>query len=227
MSDCSLYVISPPVIDDVAAFADQLDQVLSTGLAQAFQLRLKQQGATPGDGKLTLPSAGRETVLAAAEVVLPVCQKHEVAFILNDTPELARECGADGVHIGQEDGSVAEARAVLGADAAVGVTCHASRHLAMVAGEEGADYVAFGAFFPTSSKTPEALAHWGTPTPELVEWWVVHTTVPCVAIGGITPENCRPLVEAGADFIAVITAIWQHSDGPKAGAEAFAPILQS
>jgi hypothetical protein len=132
--------------------------------------------------------------------------------------------GADGVHVGQEDlasTSLKRIRKIIGKDAVLGVTCHASRHLAMEAGEEEADYVAFGAFYPTTSKPKEKLEKWGTPTPELLEWWSEQSTLPCVAIGGITPQNLAPLVQAGADFVAVITGIWNHPQGAGAGVKAY------
>jgi thiamine-phosphate pyrophosphorylase len=120
------------------------------------------------------------------------------------------------VHVGQEDGSYEDARLAVGADAIVGVTCHDSRHLAMEAGEAGADYVAFGAFFPTTTKDAK-----GKPELDILEWWSGVFTLPCVAIGGITPDNCAPLVKAGADFLAVLSAVWQHPDGPAAAVKLF------
>ncbi len=218
---CQLYLISPPHIADLAAFASQLEYALNAGGVGAFQLRLKADAVMPEAGKLTLPSAPEEEILQAAQVLLPICHEHNVAFLLNDNPELALDCGADGVHIGQEDGNAEEVRALLGEELAVGVSCHDSRHLAMEAGEQGADYVAFGAFYATTSKTEAAQKAYGVPTPDLVEWWCTHTTVPCVAIGGMTPANCAPLVRAGADFIAAITYIWKHPDGPKAAVGEF------
>ena len=220
---CQLYLISPPVIADVNAFSEQLKAALSVGCVGAFQLRLKSE--TLQEGRLTYDTASRDEVLKAAEVLLPICHEHEVAFILNDSPELSVEANADCVHIGQEDGSVEATRAIIGPNRAIGVSCHASKHLAMEAGEQGADYVAFGAFYPTQSKTPESLAKWGTPTTELLEMWSTYTTVPCVAIGGITPENAQPLVEAGADFIAVLSYIWNHPDGAGAAVKEFQKLL--
>ncbi len=209
--NCLLYLISPHQINNLPDFAQQLDTALSVGGVGAFQLRLKSDEIIAG--RLTSPSAKRDIIINSAQVLLPICTKYNVAFILNDDAELAKEIGADGVHLGQEDGDIASARKILGDDAIIGATCHASRHLAMEAGEQGADYVAFGAFFPTSSKTAEALAHWGTPTPEILQWWSQDTVIPCAAIGGITPQNCTPLVQAGADFLAVISYVWQHPQG--------------
>lgn len=177
------------------AFARALEEALAGGDVACLQLRLKG-----------VPDA---EVLAAAAVLAPICRRHDVAFILNDRPDLALKASADGVHVGQEDAGYEEARALLGAERIVGVTCHASRHLAIEAAEAGADYVAFGAFFPTATK--EAGSHADL---ELLSWWSEIMTVPAVAIGGITVENCLPLVEAGADFLAVIAGVWGHPKGP-------------
>lgn len=151
----------------------------------------------------------------------PPAQRRGVAVLLNDRPDLAFETGCDGVHIGQDDSTVAAARAAVGAEGIVGVTCHDSRHLAMEAGEQGADYVAFGAFFPTDTKDPRSTAE-----PDLLDWWHNLCTVPCVAIGGITVDNCRPLVEAGADFLAVCGGVWNHPEGPAAAVKAFNRVME-
>ena len=203
---CRLYLVSPPALEPLS-FTVQLKQALAAGDVSAFQLRLK--------------NADDATVVQVAEALLPVTRDAGVAFILNDRPDLARRVGADGVHLGQEDMPLREARALVGDGMAIGVSCHDSRHLAMEAGEAGADYVAFGAFFATQSKSPEKLAQYGTPNADMLEWWSTYTTVPSVAIGGMTPENCEPLVAAGADFIAAITAVWSHPHGAAAGVEAF------
>ncbi len=207
MSDfpCRLYIISPPVL--TVDFVQQLDEALSAGDVAAFQLRLK--------------NASDEQILDAAIALIPVCHAHGVAFVLNDRVDLALKAGTDGVHLGQDDMAYAEARRQLGEDKIIGVSCHDSSHMAMEAGEAGADYVAFGAFYPTKSKSAEKLAKYGVPPVELVENWTSLTTVPCVAIGGMTPENCLPLVQAGADFIAAITAVWEHPQGAAAGVKAF------
>jgi thiamine-phosphate pyrophosphorylase len=202
--ECRLYPISPPSLDE--SFDDELRSALDAGLVAAFQLRLKG-----------VPDA---EVLRAAEWLLPICRAADVAFILNDRMDLAKACGADGVHLGQQDGSVAAARALLGPSAQIGVTCHDSRHLAMEAGEAGADYVAFGAFFPTSTKETRH-----RPDPSILTWWSALFELPCVAIGGITPDNGEVLVEAGADFLAVSSSIWAHPNGPGAGVRAFERIL--
>ena len=201
MSDnaCRLYLVSPPAIE-LASFTGQLTKALEGGDVACFQLRMK--GASDAE------------ILLAAEKLVPICQDRDVAFIMNDRPDLALSCGADGLHLGQSDMSMKQARAMLGEAMQIGISCHDSMHLAMEAGEQGADYVAFGAFYPTQSKRPEELAKWGTPTLDMLTVWQTYTTVPSVAIGGITPQNCAPLVKAGADFIAAITAIWQHPKGP-------------
>jgi thiamine-phosphate pyrophosphorylase len=159
-------------------------------------------------------------VRRAAEALMPVCHAYDVALILNDRPDLAVAIGADGVHIGQGDADYATARAALGSAAIVGVTCHDSKHLAYEAAEQGADYVAFGAFFPTTTKPSQY-----RPDPELIRDWAMSMTVPCVAIGGITVENCAPLVEAGADFLAVVTGVWNFPAGPGAAVAAFNEIF--
>jgi thiamine-phosphate pyrophosphorylase len=172
--------------------------------------------------QLRLKDAPDDQVLQAIDALRPVVQGREVAFVLNDRPDLAKRGGCDGVHVGQDDVPYREARRIVGPDAIVGVTCHDSRHLAMEAGEAGADYVAFGAFFPTTTKDPKVQ---GAPL-ELLSWWADVMTVPCVAIGGITVDNCRPLVEAGADFLAVCAGVWQHAEGPEAAVRRFNAILR-
>lgn len=204
---CQLYLVTPPALEP-AAFAEDLKAALDAGPVACLQLRLKD--------------APDDEVRRAAAILMPVCHRHDIAFLVNDRPDLAREIGADGVHVGQEDAAYAEARALVGEEATVGVTCHNSLHLAMEAAEAGADYVAFGAFFPTRTKEPKSQA-----TPDTLERWSAATVVPCVAIGGIGVENCRPLVRAGADFLAVIGGVWNHPEGPAAAVRAFAAILEA
>lgn len=194
---CQLYLISPP--DVGGDFPRRLERALHAGPVAAFQFRVK----------------GRDQHEAArlAEPLQAICAANDVAFIVNDSIALAKRLGADGVHLGQGDGTVREAREALGREAQIGVTCHASRHLAMEAGEAGADYVAFGSFFPSSTKPSEH-----RPEPELLNWWQALFEIPCVAIGGITPENCRPLVRAGADFLAVSAAVWGGDEAAAIGA---------
>jgi thiamine-phosphate pyrophosphorylase len=200
-----LYLISPPLVEP-AAFAESLKAAVDAGDIASLQLRLK-------DGERT---ASDNVFRRTAEAVLPICHEYDVALIINDRPDLAIKLGADGVHVGQEDAPYDDARRILGPDRIVGVTCHNSRHLAMEAAEAGADYVAFGAFFPTGTKQPKTRAE-----PEIVAWWTELMEVPCVAIGGITAENCAPLIAAGADFIAVSAGVWNHPDGPAAAVKAF------
>ena len=186
-TDCQLYLISP--LDVGGAFPERLDRALTAGPVAAFQFRVK--------------GIDEHAAAALAKPLQTICAAHDVAFIVNDSISLAKRLGADGVHLGQDDGDVADARARLGRDAQIGVTCHASRHLAMEAGEAGADYVAFGAFFPSETKASEH-----RPDPEILAWWSGLFELPVVAIGGITPENCAALVAAGADFLAVSHAVW-------------------
>jgi len=200
-----LYLITPPEIDP-AAFAPVLEEALAAGDVACLQLRLK--GVTD--------NAIRE----ATRVLMPIAHAHDVAFLINDRADLAAELGADGVHVGQDDTPYDQARALVGADAIVGVTCHNSRHLAMVAGEQGADYVAFGAFFATTTKDPKTHA-----TPDILTWWNELFEVPCVAIGGITVDNCAALVRAGADFLAVSAGVWNFPDGPGAAVAAFNKVI--
>lgn len=202
-----LYLITPPKLDALA-FSEILKNAFDGGDVASLQLRLKD--------------ASDDEILRTAEALMPVTQSADVAFILNDRPDLAAKLGADGVHIGQEDGSYKHARAIMGPDRVVGVTCHNSRHLAMEAAEAGADYVAFGAFFPTQTKEPKTQADI-----ETLCWWAENMVVPCVAIGGITVENAKPLVESGADFLAVSAGIWGHRDGPMAAVRAFQGLFSS
>jgi thiamine-phosphate pyrophosphorylase len=203
--NCRLYLITPPRLD-AAAFSLLLAEALDAGDVAAVQLRLKD--------------ASDDEIRRACDVLRPVTQSREVAFILNDRPDLAAATGCDGVHVGQQDTPYAEARRIVGSDAIVGVTCHNSRHLAMTAADAGADYFAFGAFFPTATKDPGFRAD-----PEIIAWWSELMTVPCIAIGGITPGNCRSLVDAGADFLAVCAGIWQHPAGASAAVREFGEVL--
>jgi thiamine-phosphate pyrophosphorylase len=196
-----LYLVTPPSFEP-AAFAPLLESALDAGDVACVQLRLK--------------GVADDEVRRACAALLPIVHRRELPLLLNDRPDLAAEMGCDGVHVGQEDAPYAEARRLLGPDRIVGVTCHSSRHLAMEAAEAGADYVAFGAFFPTATKEAKTRAE-----PELLAWWNEIMTVPSVAIGGITPENCGPLVAAGTDFLAVIGAVWNHPEGPAAAIRGF------
>ncbi len=198
---CRLYLITPPVIADVAAFARELEAALGAGDVAALQIRLKD--------------ASESHIAQVVSGLKPIAHRHDVALILNDRPDLAAKLDCDGVHIGQEDGSYAEARRLVGPQRMVGVTCHDSRHLAMDAAEAGADYVAFGAFFPTTTKD----AHFH-PEPEILSVWQESMQTPCVAIGGITVENAKSLAQAGADFLAISAGVWTYPEGPAAAVKA-------
>lgn len=204
-SECELYLISP--VDVGGDFADRLVEALDAGRVAAFQFRVK--------------GVDQHEAARLAAPLLEICRSRDVAFIVNDDMGLAKRIGADGVHLGQGDGDPRAARSLLGPDAQIGVTCHASRHLAMEAAEAGADYVAFGAFFPTITKTVEHHAD-----PALLGWWTTVSEVPCVAIGGINPGNCRALVAAGADFLAVSAGVWAHPDGAAAGVRAMLAAMR-
>jgi thiamine-phosphate pyrophosphorylase len=201
INDCRLYLITPPDISDPDAFAPKLEAALSAGDVAALQIRLKDASA--------------DQIRAVTRVLAPIAHRHDVAVLMNDYVELARELGLDGVHVGQSDMALKDARRILGPKAMIGVTCHNSRHLAMEAAENGADYVAFGAFFPTTTKTVEHMAEL-----ETLSIWQESMETPCVAIGGITADNARQVAEAGADFIAISAAVWNHPDGPAAGVKA-------
>ncbi len=210
MTESQLYLITPSTFDP-ETFAATLAETLHAGQVARIPVACLQ---------LRLKDVSDDAILEAAAALKPVCARYGIGLLINDRADLAKAAGVDGVHLGQEDGSVAEARALLGPDADIGVTCHDSRHLAMIAAEEGADYVAFGAFFPTPTKETRF-----RPAPEILTAWTQMTLVPCVAIGGITPDNARTLVDAGADYLAVSSAIWSHPDGPTAGIAAFGDSL--
>lgn len=201
MSSCKLYLITPPSFD-LHVFIDKASQAFDGGEIACLQLRLK--------------NSHDDDILRASEVLIPLCKKYNSTFIINDRADLALKSCADGVHLGGEDTDIKKAREILGNNGIIGVSCYDSRHLAMEAGEQGADYVSFGTFFPSKTKNSK-----GKPTTKILEWCSTYTNLPCVAIGGITPENCAPLVKAGADFIAVISAVWDHPKGPKKAVEEF------
>ena len=190
-----LYLISSQEVG--GAFPERLRAALGAGPVAAFQLRVK--------------GIGEHELATLAEPLQRICADAGTAFIVNDSIALAKRLGADGVHLGQRDGDVRDARAILGPAAQIGVTCHDSRHLAMEAGEAGADYVAFGAFYPTTTKPSDY-----RPDPAILSWWATVFEIPCVAIGGITPDNAKPLIEAGADFLAVCQAVWGADDPSEA-----------
>lgn len=192
-----IYLISPPIINDLAVFKTQLEEVIASNSVAVFQLRLKN-------------IENREIIHIGKEIV-PMLQKAGIAVIINDNPNIARDLHADGVHLGQKDGNINEARKILGKDAIIGRTCHNSRHLAMEAADNGADYVAFGAFYPSTTKDVKFHAE-----PEILTWWQDLMEIPCVAIGGINIENSLPIINAGADFIAVSSGVWNYEGGIQA-----------
>ena len=203
-TNCQLYLISP--LDVGGDFPDRLAAALDAGPVAAFQFRVKD--------------IDQHQAARLAEPLQRLCSDRDVAFIVNDSIALAKRLGADGVHLGQDDGTVEDARRALGREAQIGVTCHNSRHLAMEAGEAGCDYVAFGAFFESGTKPARYHAE-----PDLLAWWSGLMELPCVAIGGITPQNATPLVEAGADFLAVSGGVWNAADGPASAVRAFSDLF--
>lgn len=205
--ETQFYLISPPRIENIDNFLKDLDKVIAAELVSSFQLRLKD-------------IENRDIVLMGKKIV-PILQDAGIAVIINDNAKIARDLHADGVHLGQEDGTILEARKILGKDGIIGRTCHSSKHLAMAAAEEGADYVAFGAFFPTQTKE---VAHQADT--ELLYWWQNIMEIPCVAIGGINAQNVRPIADAGADFVAVSGAIWNHEKGISQALQEFKEALQ-
>jgi thiamine-phosphate pyrophosphorylase len=204
-SRCRLYLITPPTFEPLS-FAALLQEALGAGDVACVQLRMKD--------------ASDDEVVEAAKALKPIVHNAGAAFVINDRPEVAARVGADGVHVGQTDTPLDEARAEV-RNGIVGVTCHNSRHLAIEAAERGADYVAFGAFFPTQTKTVTAQA-----APDLIQWWSEMMTVPCVAIGGITVDNAPGLIDAGADFLAVSRGVWEHPQGPAAAVREFNRLME-
>ncbi len=200
-----LYLISPPNIN-INEFIFSLDDVLNTGLVSCFQLRLK--------------NVKDEDIIESAKALKPICNKYHVPFILNDRLDLVNKVEADGVHLGEDDDSILEARKLLGPKAIIGASCYNSKHLAMEAAEEGADYVAFGAFFATITKDPKTKADIN-----IIKDWTLISNIPCVAIGGINSSNCKELVDAGVDFIAVVGSIWNKNDDPKSAINKFKSII--
>jgi len=202
---CQIYLLTPPVIDDVDAFCKRLESALAGGHVSVLQIRLKD-----ADGGKLEDSA----LIQAAIAITQLCQAAGVSVLMNDRPDIAAQIDADGAHIGQDDMDYYSSRDVLGGDAIIGVTCHNSKELAFAAASAGADYVAFGAFFETSTKNPKSRAEL-----EILSWWQEAVEIPSVAIGGITVSNAAQVIEAGADFIAVCAGVWDYSDGPEAALE--------
>jgi len=205
MTDTRLYLITPSNFK-LDEFSELLTQALEGGDVASVQLRMKD--------------CYDEDIIAAAKTLMPICHAKNVAFIINDRADIARKVNADGVHIGQEDITYQEARDIVGDNQIIGVTCKDSKHMSMTAGEQGADYVAFGSFFPTATKITTSTAK-----PEILTWWQDLFEIPCVAIGGITIDNADTIVEAGADFIAVCAGVWEYPEGPRAAVRKFNDVI--
>ncbi len=203
---CELYLISP--LETSGDFPSHLEKALDAAYVAAFQFRVK--------------GIDQHKAAELAKPLQEICAQYDTAFIVNDDVALAKRLKADGVHLGQGDMSLSEARAILGDAMQIGITCHDSRHLAMEAGEDGADYVAFGAFFPTQTKTVSHKAEI-----EILEKWSTVMEVPCVAIGGINPNNAKLVIDAGADFIAVSGGVWNDPIGPDHAVKAFDTLLSA
>ena len=209
---CQIYLITPPQIDDLKAFCAQLDKALSAAPVACLQIRLKDMNGGPMDSS---------AIIQAARAIVPICHEHETLVLMNDNPNLAKEVGADGVHIGQNDMDYFSSRELLGGDAIIGITCHNSKELAFKAASSGADYVAFGAFFETQTKAAKYRAEL-----EILEWWQEAVEIASVAIGGITVDNAQQVITAGADFIAVSSGVWSHPDGPAFAISQFSQLCQ-
>ncbi|MDR1074792.1 MAG: thiamine phosphate synthase [Xanthomonadaceae bacterium] len=198
-----LYLITPDE-DDTARLLARVSPLLETGIAW-LQYRNK--------------TANAATRHAQAAALRPLCASAGVAFIVNDDVDLAQAVNADGVHLGEDDGDIAQARAQLGKDAIVGASCYDDLARAERAVAAGASYVAFGAFFPSRSKANTRHA-----TPALLAL-AAALRVPRVAIGGITPDNVDPLIAAGADLAAVISGVFDAPE-PVAAARAYLDRFQ-
>lgn len=206
MTDTRLYLITPSTFK-LKEFSEALEQALEGGDVASVQLRMKD--------------CGDEEIIKAANTLMPICHAKDVAFIINDRADIAKQVNADGVHIGQEDVTYQEARDIVGDNQIIGVTCKDSKHMSMTAGEQGADYVAFGSFYPTATKITTSTA-----TTETLTWWQDLFEIPCVAIGGITVDNAGVIAKAGADFIAVCAGVWEYPEGPKAAVKKFNEIIK-
>ena len=207
MPDCQLYLLTPPALEP-AAFASDLAAALDTGHVPSVLL-LPESLGQPTDDALR----------GAIDILRPVAQDRGTAFLVDGRPDLAAATGCDGAHTCPDGPSYREARALVGADAIVGYSARFSRHAAMTAAEQGADYVVFGRRNPS----PDELVQ----TVDLIAWWASMMEVPCVALGDIAPDTCADLVAAGADFLAVDAAIWAHPDGPAAGIAAMRSAISA
>ena len=185
-----LYLITPPQIHDIN-IENKLKNIFQTGVVKVLQLRLKK--------------SKDQEIIDAGKILKTLCKNHNVTLIINDRPDLAHKIGADGVHIGEEDSSIENARAILGKNAIIGVSCYNSKHQAMIAAEKGADYVAFGAFFKSSTKKTTFRANL-----ELLRWAKKKINMPTVAIGGINSSNYKKVLLNGANYIACSSYIWNN-----------------
>lgn len=188
-----IYLISPPQIE-LKDFSLKLENALKTGFVPSFQLRLKNY--SPSEIK------------KISQEIKKICDENNCLFLLNDFYEIALEVGASGVHVGIDDKKISQIRQNSPKNFVIGASCYDSKHLAMEAGEQGADYISFGAFFETQTKISR-----GKPTVEILNWASEILNLPIVAIGGINDKNCVELVKNGADFLAVISYVWQHPEG--------------
>ena len=213
MEGCQIYLITPPQIPEMKAFCQDLEKALSAAPVACLQIRLKEMNGGPMDNS---------AIIQAAKAIKPICHEHGTLVLMNDNPELAKEVGADGVHIGQNDMDYFLSRELLGGDAIIGITCHNSKELAFKAASAGADYVAFGAFFETQTKAAKYRAEM-----EILKWWQEAVEIPSVAIGGITVSNARQIIEAGADFIAVSSGVFSHPDGSAFAISRFSQLCQA
>lgn len=207
---CRLYLITPSQFE-IHAFAESFQQACEGGDVACLQVRMKE--------------SSQDEMRRALEVLLPLCRARNIPLLINDVPALVSEMGIDGVHVGEgfdKKGTIHTLREQLGEQVVIGISCYGSTERAILFGEEGADYVSFGAFYPTTTKTPKA-----RPEPSLLHWWSEHSVIPCVAIGGITPANCTPLVQAGAQFIAAVSYVWQHPEGAKQAVKAFNQAIEA
>ncbi len=200
-----IYLITPPKIDENFFFTS-LENVLSTKIVSCLQIRLK--------------NVEDKNIIEICKIVRPICDNYKIPLIINDRLDLVKKCDADGVHLGQEDGSIKDARKYLGSNFIIGASCYNSKHIAMEAAENGADYVAFGAFFESKTKVPKVKVK-----KNIIEDWNFISNIPCVAIGGITPTNCKDLIKAGADHLAVIGSIWNSDKSPEKAIMDFKKIL--
>jgi len=185
-----IYLISPQEIRG-ARFYNELDQVLKTNKVKYFQLRLKKISS------LNLIKISRK--------IKKITRKNNVKFLINDKPTVARTVGADGCHIGQKDMNLMSCRKILGKNKIIGVTCHNSKKLALKAKKNGANYIAFGSFFKSSTKESPFRANLA-----ILRWAKKKINMPTVAIGGINSSNYKKILSSGASFIACSSYIWNN-----------------